>query len=89
MSSINEHYSMGGVQHHIACREGDVGKYVLLPGDPGRVELFVELLDDARIVAHNREHKTMTGYYKGVKVSVTSTGMVARPLRSLSKNWGG
>jgi uridine phosphorylase len=32
-------------------------------------------LDDAKLVAHNREHKTWTGYLDGVKVSVTSTGM--------------
>lgn len=68
-------YTKGGVQFHIQCQKGDVGKYVLLPGDPGRVDLFCPLLDQPRIVAHNREHKTLTGYYKNILVSVTSTGM--------------
>jgi len=61
--------------HHIHCGIGDVGEYVLLPGDPGRTDLIAKRLDDAQLVAFNREHKTWTGYLNGVKVSVTSTGM--------------
>ncbi len=41
--------------HHIACARGDVGRYVLLPGDPGRVPLIASFLDDARPVAVHRE----------------------------------
>lgn len=62
-------------QYHIHCRPGDVGKYVFLPGDPFRTDLIAQYLDDAKVVAHNREHKTWTGYLNGEKVSVTSTGM--------------
>lgn len=54
---------------------GDVGKYVLLPGDPARSDRVAKYLDDAVLVANSREHRTFTGYYKGVKVSVTSTGL--------------
>ena len=61
--------------YHIQCAKGDVGRYVLLPGDPFRTDLIASFFDDARLVAHNREHKTWTGYLDGVKVSVTSTGM--------------
>lgn len=62
-------------QYHICCKKGDVGRYVLLPGDPFRTDLIAKYLDDAVLVAHNREHKTWTGYLNGVRVSVTSTGM--------------
>ncbi|MDR2607031.1 MAG: uridine phosphorylase, partial [Treponema sp.] len=64
-----------GKQYHIRCKEGDVGRYVFLPGDPFRTDLIASFLDDAKLVAHNREHKTWTGYLDGQKVSVTSTGM--------------
>jgi uridine phosphorylase len=72
----NIHYELaGGVQPHIRCKKGDIGEFVLLPGDPGRIDLIAELLDDVNEVAYNREHKTITGYYQGLKVSATSTGM--------------
>lgn len=62
-------------QHHIACRTGDVGRYVLLPGDPARSRLIAEHLDEARLVASNREYTTYTGAVLGTPVSVTSTGI--------------
>ena len=64
-----------GQQYHICCKPGDVGRYVLLPGDPFRTDYIASFLDDAKLVAHNREHKTWIGTLKGVPVSVTSTGM--------------
>ena len=62
-------------QYHIACRPGEVGRYVLLPGDPGRAPLIASFLDKAEMVAHNREYLTYTGTLEGVNVSVTSTGI--------------
>lgn len=62
-------------QYHIACGPGDVGRYVLLPGDPGRVPLIASFLDKAEKVAHHREYLTYTGMVDGVRVSVTSTGI--------------
>ena len=62
-------------QYHIHLREGDAGRYVLLPGDPGRVPLIASFLDDSKEVAENREHRTYTGMLDGVQVSVTSTGI--------------
>lgn len=74
--SVNQQYELENkVQFHIRCSPGDIGKYVLLPGDPGRIDLIAKLLDDVREVAYNREHRTITGYYQGLKVSATSTGM--------------
>lgn len=72
----NEHSEQADtVQHHIHCRAGDVGRYVLLPGDPGRAPLIAEFFDNARQVAHHREYNTYTGTLLGEKVSVTSTGI--------------
>lgn len=62
-------------QMHIEVRKGEVGEYVIVPGDPFRCEIIAEHFENARLVAHNREHKTYTGIYKGISVSVTSTGM--------------
>ena len=62
-------------QHHIQLNPGDVGEYVLLPGDPGRCEIIARHLDGAVHVATNREYVTYTGTLDGVKVSVTSTGI--------------
>ena len=66
---------MSAKQHHIQLEKGDVGRYVLLPGDPGRCEVIAKHLDNAVHVATNREYVTYTGYLDGVKVSVTSTGI--------------
>lgn len=62
-------------QYHINCRSSDVGRYVLLPGDPGRVPLIASFLDEAEKVTQNREYLTYTGTLDGVKVSITSTGI--------------
>lgn len=68
-------YSVDGTQYHIGLKEGDVGKYVILPGDPKRCKKIAEYFDDAKLVADNREYTTYTGYLCGEKVSVTSTGI--------------
>lgn len=62
-------------QYHIDMKSGDVGKYVILPGDPKRCKLIAKYFDDAVLVADNREYVTYTGYLEGEKVSVTSTGI--------------
>lgn len=64
-----------GKEYHIKTGKGDVGKYVLLPGDPKRSAKIAAYLEDARLVADNREFVTYTGYLEGEKVSVTSTGI--------------
>ena len=61
--------------HHLQMKKGDVGRYVLLPGDPGRCEAIANRFDDPKLVAYNREYKTYTGTLLGEKVSVTSTGI--------------
>ena len=69
-SIINE-----GERFHLKIKTGDVGRYVILPGDPGRVPLIAKELDNAVQVAQNREYNIYTGYLDGVKVSVCSTGI--------------
>ncbi len=68
-------YSTDGLQYHIGLKEGDVGEYVILPGDPKRCEKIAKYFDDAKLVADRREYTTYTGYLNGVKVTVTSTGI--------------
>lgn len=69
-SIINE-----GVRFHLKIKNGDVGRYVILPGDPGRVPLIAQHLENAVQIASNREYNVYTGYLDGVKVSVCSTGI--------------
>ncbi|MDO4198094.1 MAG: nucleoside phosphorylase [Erysipelotrichaceae bacterium] len=64
-----------GVMYHTHLKKGDVGRYVILPGDPFRTDFIAEKLDNPKLIAHNRELKTFTGYLNGEMVSVTSTGM--------------
>jgi uridine phosphorylase len=61
--------------HHIGILPGEVGRYVLLPGDPGRVERIASRFDNPQFVASHREYVTWTGTLDGVAVSCTSTGI--------------
>lgn len=63
------------LQFHIKCKEGDVGRYCILPGDPGRCEKIAAYFDDPVKVQSNREYTTYTGTLLGEKVSVCSTGI--------------
>lgn len=63
------------VQKHIRCVPGDVARCVLLPGDPARARRIGDQLEDARLVADNREYVVITGKTNGVPVSVCSTGI--------------
>ena len=68
-------YSEEGKQYHIGLKNGDIGEYVILPGDPKRCKKIAEYFDNAEFIADNREYTTYTGYLNGTKVSVTSTGI--------------
>ncbi|MBQ3561226.1 MAG: uridine phosphorylase [Oscillospiraceae bacterium] len=63
------------LQYHLQIRPGDVGRYVILPGDPKRCEKIAKHFDNPVLVADSREYVTYTGYLDGEKVSVTSTGI--------------
>ena len=66
---------VGERQYHLQVEVGEIGAYVLLPGDPGRCEVIAARLDGARRIASHREFTTCTGSLDGVPVSVTSTGI--------------
>lgn len=62
-------------QYHIQVAKGEVGRYVILPGDPKRCEKIAAHFENPRLIADSREYVTYTGYLEGEKVSVTSTGI--------------
>lgn len=66
---------MDDLQYHLQLRQGDVGRYVILPGDPKRAGKIAEHFDHAEKVAENREYATYTGEVDGIRLSVTSTGI--------------
>ena len=68
-------YTEEGVQRHLGVKKGQVGRYVILPGDPKRCEKIAAYLENAEFIADNREFVTYTGYLDGEMVSVTSTGI--------------
>lgn len=64
-----------GKQYHTQVGAGDVGRYVILPGDPKRCKKIAEYFDNPQFIADSREYVTYTGTLDGIKVSVTSTGI--------------
>ena len=70
-----EEKTLGKKQYHIQLKPGDIGEYVLLPGDPARSDRVAKYLDNPVLVGNNREHRSFTGTYHGVRITVTSTGM--------------
>ena len=78
-----------GKEYHIGVGAGDVGRYVILPGDPGRCEKIAKHFDNPVKIAQNREYTTYTGYLDGEKVravrrvlsSTLHCGRRAYPLR--------
>lgn len=63
------------MQPHIRCCSNDTAKYAIMPGDPERVDRVKKFLDNPIDIAFNREYKSCSGFYKGVKVMVISTGI--------------
>lgn len=65
----------GGRQYHVGVAAGEIADVVLMPGDPFRVALVAEQLDDVVEVAHQREYRTVNGTYRGRAITVCSSGM--------------
>jgi uridine phosphorylase len=66
---------VGAKKYHIGLAKGEVGEYVLVPGDPGRTPMIAKHLEGAHEVAFSREYRTFTGSLGGVPVSTISSGM--------------
>ncbi len=64
-------------QYHIAVGVGDVGKYCIIPGDPGRCEKIASFLDEPYHVSTNREYNIWNGKLLGETVTVCSSGIGA------------
>ncbi|HOM67959.1 MAG: Uridine phosphorylase [Chloroflexi bacterium ADurb.Bin120] len=60
---------------HLHITADDVGRYVFLPGDPARCDKIAQHFEAPKLMAFNREYKTITGTLLGEKVSVVSTGI--------------
>ncbi|MEA2021144.1 MAG: nucleoside phosphorylase, partial [Candidatus Caldatribacteriota bacterium] len=61
--------------HHLQIEPGQIGEFVIMPGDPGRCHLIAEHFENPQLIAQSREYVTYAGKYKELTVSVTSTGM--------------
>lgn len=72
---MTDYSQVKGMQYHIQCKKGDVGKYVILTGDPKRCADIAKYFDNAKLIADSREYVTYTGKLDGVNISVTSTGI--------------
>lgn len=64
-----------GKQYHIGVEPGEISDVVLLPGDPFRVQLIADQLENPVEIAHRREYRTVNGHYKGRLITGCSTGI--------------
>lgn len=62
---------------YLKASKEEISKYVIFSGDPWRVEMLQKLLDDPKHIAFNREFNTYTGTYKGIPITISSTGIGA------------
>ncbi|HUQ44082.1 MAG TPA: nucleoside phosphorylase [Candidatus Limnocylindria bacterium] len=65
----------GERQYHIDLGPGELAEYILLPGDPDRTTRIARLLDDVELERRHREFASVTGTYRGQRVSIVSTGI--------------
>lgn len=71
---------MNNIQYHIGIKQNEIGEYVILTGDPKRIDTIAKMLNFYKEVGYNREFRAVTGYITGynnekIKISVVSTGI--------------
>lgn len=66
---------VGERQYHIDLGPGELAEYILLPGDPDRTARIGARLDSIELQRHHREFNSITGNYRGERVSIVSTGI--------------
>jgi uridine phosphorylase len=62
-------------QYHIDLAPTEVADYILLPGDPDRVAKIAERLDTVELERRHREFASVTGSYRGLRISAIATGI--------------
>lgn len=62
-------------QYHIDLAPGEVAEYILLPGDPDRTARIAQRLESIELERRHREFVSVTGSYRGRRISVISTGI--------------
>lgn len=90
MFRVSKHV-LASKPYHLQAKPSDVAERVLVVGDPGRADLVAkELLSNTKTVNLHRGFNTYTGYYEGVRVTVSTHGIggpsaaiVAEELRML------
>jgi uridine phosphorylase len=65
----------GERQYHIGLGPGELAEYILLPGDPDRTPKIAKRLDRIDHEHRHREFVSATGVYRGLPVSIVSTGI--------------
>ncbi|HEX7949865.1 MAG TPA: nucleoside phosphorylase [Candidatus Limnocylindrales bacterium] len=65
----------GERQYHIGLGPGELAEYVLLPGDPDRTARIASRFESIELEHRHREFASVTGRYRGRRVSVVSTGI--------------
>ncbi len=65
----------GERQYHIDLGPGELAEYILLPGDPDRTSRIAARFDSIELERRHREFASVTGQYRGHRVSVVSTGI--------------
>jgi uridine phosphorylase len=66
---------VGERQYHIGLGPGELAEYILLPGDPDRTDRIATRLDSIELERRHREFASVTGTYRGERISVVSTGI--------------
>ncbi len=74
-NSMTLKYVKNDEEFHIKIKKGDVGRYVIMCGDPARCEKIAAYFDDAKFVKSNREYTIYTGTLNGERISVCSHGI--------------
>ncbi|MBN1822560.1 MAG: phosphorylase, partial [Prolixibacteraceae bacterium] len=64
-----------GSVFHLHLKPDEIAGKIILVGDPGRVEMVASNFESIQLKARNREFYTITGLYKGKRISVISTGI--------------
>ena len=64
-----------GSIYHLQLKPGDIANTIITVGDQDRVEQVSKHFDSIEVKVQNREFKTHTGYYKGKRLTVISTGI--------------